>query len=73
MTGSNMQITKHTAITDLLETYEKAAEILMQSGMNCVGCASASGETLEEAAFEHGLDATLLVRKLNLYLNGTLG
>ncbi|MEE1032134.1 MAG: DUF1858 domain-containing protein [Ruminococcus sp.] len=68
-----MLITKDTTITDLLKNYEKAAEVLMQSGMNCVGCASASGETLEEAAFEHGIDATLLVRKLNLYLNGTLG
>lgn len=67
-----MLITKDTAITDLLKHYEKAAELLMQSGMNCVGCASAAGETLEEAAMEHGLDPTLLVRKLNLYLNGTL-
>ena len=67
-----MTITKEMTIPDLLKAYDRAAEILMQSGMNCVGCASASGETLEEAALEHGIDPVLLVRKLNLYLTGQL-
>lgn len=67
-----MIITKDMTISELLETDERAAQILMQSGMNCIGCASAAGETLEEAAAEHGIDPVLLVRKLNLYLNGQL-
>ena len=46
--------------------------ILMESGMNCVGCAASAGETLEEAAAEHGIDSVLLVRKLNLRLLGIL-
>ncbi|MBS6194619.1 MAG: DUF1858 domain-containing protein [Clostridiales bacterium] len=65
-----MIITKEMTIPELLEMDERAAGILMQSGMNCVGCASAAGETLEEAAIEHGIDPVLLVRKLNLYLTG---
>lgn len=64
-----MKITKEITIPELLAADERAAGILMQSGMHCVGCAAASGETLEEAALEHGLDPVLLVRKLNLYLN----
>ncbi len=68
-----MIITKETTISELLKADERAAELLMQSGMNCIGCVSASGETLEEAAWEHNIDPVLLVRKLNLYLNGTLG
>lgn len=65
-------ITKDMLICDLLEQYEQAAPILAQSGMNCIGCVSASGETIEEAALEHNLDPVLLVRKLNIYLLNSL-
>ena len=67
-----MYITKDTTITELLAMYERAASLLMESGMNCIGCASSDGETLEQAAVEHGIDPVLLARKLNLHLNGTL-
>lgn len=67
-----MKITKDTTIPELLEMDPRAAEILMESGMNCVGCAASAGETLEEAAAEHGIDPVLLVRKLNLRLLGIL-
>ncbi|MCD2493618.1 DUF1858 domain-containing protein [Lacrimispora sp. NSJ-141] len=62
-------IEKDMLISELLEKDERAAAILAQSGMHCIGCAAAGGETIEEAALEHGLDPVLLVRKLNLYLN----
>ena len=42
--------------------------ILMASGMGCVGCPSARGESLEEAAFVHGMDVDELLGKLNEYL-----
>lgn len=66
------KITQEMTIPEILEMDPRAAGILMQSGMHCVGCAQAAGETLEEAALEHGLDPVLLVRKLNLYLNMTV-
>lgn len=65
-------ITEDMTIPELLALDERAAQILMQSGMHCVGCAAASGETLAEAAVEHGIDPVLLVRKLNIYLNTDL-
>ena len=37
----------------------------MEIGMHCLGCPSSQGETLEEAAFVHGLDPELLVEKIN--------
>lgn len=67
-----MKITKENTIPELLEMDSRAAQILMESGMNCVGCAASAGETLEEAAREHGIDPVLLVRKLNLRLLGKL-
>ena len=47
---------------------EKIAYILMQEGMHCIGCPSAQGETLEEAAMVHGIDADLLIAKINALL-----
>ena len=42
--------------------------ILMASGMHCIGCPSAQGESLSEAAMVHGLDADELVATVNDYL-----
>ena len=36
---------------------------------SCLGCPSAQGETLEEAAMVHGIDVELLVEKINAALN----
>ncbi len=36
--------------------------------MHCLGCPSAQAETLGEAAMVHGLDADLLVEKINAFL-----
>ena len=41
----------------------------MEIGMHCLGCPSAQGETLEEAAMVHGIDSDLLVEKINAYLD----
>jgi len=37
----------------------------MEIGMHCLGCPSAQMESLEEAAMVHGIDADLLVEKIN--------
>ena len=42
--------------------------ILMGAGMHCIGCPSAQGESLEEAAMVHGLDAQVLEDQINDYL-----
>ena len=57
--------TKNTTIGELLSVYPECAPILMQIGMHCLGCPSAQMETLGEAAMVHGIDAHLLVAKIN--------
>lgn len=59
------EITKNTTIGELLAVFPEAAPILMEIGMHCLGCPSAQGESLEEAAFVHGIDSELLVEKIN--------
>ncbi len=59
------QVTKDMLIGQLLQLDPNMAGILMASGMGCVGCPSAQMETLGEAAMVHGIDADLLVEKIN--------
>ena len=60
-----MAITKDMTIAEVLRTKPKTAQVLSQMGMQCFGCPTAAGETVEEAAQAHGVDANDLVTKLN--------
>lgn len=62
------QVSKDMIIYDILKVDEGLAPVLMAAGMHCIGCPSAQGESLEEAAMVHGLDADNLVSALNEYL-----
>ena len=61
-------VTKDTIIMDVLRIDEGTAPFFFEIGMHCLGCPSASGETIEEACAVHGVDADELVEKLNDYL-----
>ena len=63
------RINKEMIIADMLKIDPGIAPILMASGMHCIGCPSAQGESLEEAAMVHGLDASELVNTVNEYLS----
>ena len=63
-----VQIDKNMVIGEMLTLDPAIAPMLMEAGMHCIGCPSAQAETLEEAAFVHGLDADLLQAKINAYL-----
>ena len=63
------KVTKDMIIADILEVDAGIAPILFKSGMNCVGCPAAKGETLEEAAVVHGMDADKLEEEINAYLS----
>ncbi|MGI6069136.1 MAG: DUF1858 domain-containing protein [Blautia sp.] len=62
------QVTKDMLIGQLLRVDDNIAPILMRAGMHCLGCPSAQGESLEEAAMVHGLDADVLVSQINDFL-----
>ena len=59
------KITADTLIADCLELNPNAAEILMEAGMHCFGCALAHGETIAEAVAVHDNDLDELLKKLN--------
>jgi len=63
--GGQEVITKDKTISEVLDENPKTAEVFMKHGMGCLGCAIASGETIEEAASVHGIDVDILLNELN--------
>lgn len=62
-----MLITKDTIVSDILHRSIGAAQFFLEEGMNCFDCPSSKGETLEEACEIHGVNADMLLNKLNNY------
>ena len=63
-----MKVTKDTIIMDVLKMNMKTAQFFLDIGMHCVGCPSASGESIEQACLVHGADADKLVEDINKFL-----
>ncbi|MBN3033741.1 MAG: DUF1858 domain-containing protein [Candidatus Saganbacteria bacterium] len=60
-----IKITRTMTIAEALKAKPQIAALLMVRGMHCLGCVIAQGETIEQAAEVHGLDADQLVKDLN--------
>ena len=58
------EITKEMTIGEILRMKPAVAPVLMEMGMHCLGCPSAQGESLEEAAMVHGMDIDALMAKI---------
>lgn len=61
-------VSKDMIISDLIQVDPNIVAILMRAGMHCIGCPASQGESLEEAAMVHGLDADMLVDQINDFL-----
>jgi hybrid cluster-associated redox disulfide protein len=59
------EITKDLTIMEVLQRKPEAAQVFARFGMHCLGCLVASGETVEQAAMAHGLDADEIIKALN--------
>ncbi|MBQ3551841.1 MAG: DUF1858 domain-containing protein [Clostridia bacterium] len=55
-------------IMEIINVDEGIAEILLESGMHCLGCIAAHTENLEQACAVHGIDVDDLVNRINQYL-----
>ena len=60
-------VTKDMIISDVLNMDRGTVPIFFRNGLHCLGCAMASGETIEEACAVHGLDCDLLMEELNIF------
>lgn len=62
------QVSKDMTIAEVISVDQGIIPILMAAGMHCIGCPSSQGETIEEAAMVHGMDADALLENINEYL-----
>lgn len=61
-------ITKDMTIAQAIAADQNIIPVLLEIGMHCLGCPSAQGETLEEAAMVHGLDPEDLMDRISAHL-----
>ncbi|MDY6323969.1 MAG: DUF1858 domain-containing protein [Catonella sp.] len=64
-------ITKDMIVAEIIQRDQNTIPLLMNAGMHCITCPASLGETLEEAAMVHGLDADDLCDMLNEYESGS--
>ena len=64
------EVTKATTMGEMLERDMGIVQVLMRSGMHCVGCPSSIGESLEDACAVHGLDADQVLAAIKEHLAG---
>ena len=62
-----INISTDMLISDSLEQSPEVAPVLMAAGMHCIGCIAASGESLEEACYVHGIDPDDLIAYIQEY------
>ncbi|MBD3248639.1 DUF1858 domain-containing protein [Candidatus Woesearchaeota archaeon] len=60
-----MKISKKDKISEVVEKHPESAEVFMEEGMHCLGCAAAHFENIEEGCAAHGIDADKVVEKIN--------
>jgi len=63
-----MKITEKTKLSSLLGKNQKAAEILFEAGLACVGCPMVMHETIEQGCLAHGMtkkEINELIKRLN--------
>lgn len=63
-----MEITRETVIGEVVENCPQTMPAFQAIGMHCMGCALASGETVEQACAAHGVDPDEFLNYLKEYL-----
>ena len=69
MRKKKIDVTKTMQIGEILKLNPNVKDVLRGFGLHCFGCPMSQMETLEEAAAVHGVDADLMIEKINEFLN----
>lgn len=62
------KITADMTIAEVLQIAPDIAPVFFEFGMHCLGCPVSRGETVEQAAAVHGVDADEMLDKLNAFV-----
>lgn len=61
----NNYVTDATLVGEIVESYPEAIDVLLSSGMHCLGCPASQAKSLADACAVHGLDPSTLVDSVN--------
>ena len=62
------KVSKEMLISEIIAMDSGIVQILLNSGMHCVGCPAAQAESLAEAGSAHGVKVDELVDEINDFL-----
>ena len=62
------EVTKDTIIFDIMQNVPETMPLFQEIGMHCMGCALATGESVEQACNAHGVDVDAFLAKLNAFI-----
>ena len=62
------QITKDTIVYDIMLNAPITQPLFQRIGMHCLGCAYATGESVEQACMAHGVEVEPFVQKVNAFI-----
>ena len=62
------EFTKDTIISEVMLNAPESAPLFQAIGMHCLGCAMATGESIEEACMVHGVDPDAFLENLNAFI-----
>ena len=54
-----------TLIGQIVREYPEAVEVLLASGMHCLGCPASRNESLQDACAVHGIPAEQVIEAIN--------
>ncbi len=63
-----MTFTKDTIVAEVMMKAPQTQPLFLNIGMHCLGCAFATGETIEQACNTHGVDPDDFLEELNDFL-----
>ncbi len=69
MRKRKLEVNKNIQIGELLTLNPNVKDVLLGFGLHCLGCPMSQMETLEEACAVHGVDADVVISKINEFLN----
>lgn len=61
---AEIDINKDMIVAEIIKIDPKVMEVFFKHGLYCVGCPIAAGETIEQAAASHGLNADELIKEI---------
>ena len=54
-----------TLVGEIVTQYPEAVEVLLSSGMHCLGCPASRAESLQDACAVHGMPVDRVVEAIN--------